>query len=49
MNELELKQRTKTFGLRVLKLVDALPRTTAGKAANELVAIMVASRKSTAR
>ena len=32
MNELELKQRTKNFSLRVLKLVSALPNTTAGRA-----------------
>lgn len=32
MNESELKQRTKQFGLRVIKLVDALPATTAGRA-----------------
>jgi four helix bundle protein len=32
MNESELKERTKQFGLRVLKLVDALPKTTAGRA-----------------
>ena len=31
MNENELKQRTKTFALRIIKLVDALPRTTAGR------------------
>ena len=28
----ELKRRTKQFALRVMKLVDALPRTTAGRA-----------------
>ncbi len=32
MNENELKQRTKTFALRIIKLVDALPKTTAGRA-----------------
>ncbi len=38
MNELELKQRTKNFSLRVLKLVAALPNTTAGRAiAGQLV------------
>lgn len=38
MNAAELKDRTKRFGLRVLKLVDALPKTTAGRAvANQLV------------
>ncbi|MEI6166741.1 MAG: four helix bundle protein [bacterium] len=38
MNEAELKQRTKVFALRVLKLVDALPKTTAGRAiGNQLV------------
>ncbi len=30
MNETELKNRTKQFGLRVIKLIDALPKTTAG-------------------
>ncbi|MBI5380576.1 MAG: four helix bundle protein [Opitutae bacterium] len=30
MTEAELKQRTKTFALRVLKLVSALPETKAG-------------------
>ena len=38
MNSAELKNRTKQFALRVLKLVDALPQTTAGRAvANQLV------------
>ena len=38
MNENELKERTKQFGLRVIKLVDALPNTTAGRAlGNQLV------------
>src|SRR5213076_2486785 len=32
MNELDLKKRTKAFALRVLKLVDALPKTTSGRA-----------------
>ncbi len=32
MNELELKARTKKFGLRVMALVDSLPNTTAGRA-----------------
>ncbi|HWI58357.1 MAG TPA: four helix bundle protein [Bacillota bacterium] len=32
MNPTELKQRTKRFALRVMKLVEALPRTTTGKA-----------------
>lgn len=32
MNEFELKQRTKNFSLPVLKLVVALPNTTAGRA-----------------
>src|SRR5438045_4506913 len=31
-NEPDLKKRTKTFALRILKLVDALPKTTAGRA-----------------
>ncbi len=30
MSEVELKARTKRFGLRVMKLVDALPNTMAG-------------------
>ena len=30
MNETELKQRTKQFALRVLKLADALPKTRSG-------------------
>jgi four helix bundle protein len=38
MNEAQLKQRTKRFALRVLKLVAALPRTTEGRAiASQLV------------
>jgi four helix bundle protein len=32
MNETELKNRTKQFALRVLKLVAALPKTTEGRA-----------------
>jgi four helix bundle protein len=32
MNEQELKIRTKQFGLRVIKLVDVLPKSTAGRA-----------------
>ena len=32
MNEMELKNRTKQFALRVLKLVGALPKTTEGRA-----------------
>jgi four helix bundle protein len=31
-NEPNLKKRTKAFALRILKLVDALPKTTAGRA-----------------
>ena len=31
MNESEMKQRTKAFALRVLKLVDTLPETRAGR------------------
>lgn len=31
MNEQELKNRTKQFGLRIMKLVDALPNTTSGR------------------
>jgi len=38
MNETELKNRTKQFALRVLKLVAALPKTTDGRAlGNQLV------------
>ena len=38
MDENELKARTKQFGLRVINLVDALPKTTAGRAiGNQLV------------
>jgi len=32
MNEDELKARSKQFGLRVMNLVNALPKTTAGRA-----------------
>jgi four helix bundle protein len=32
MSETDLKKRTKAFALRILKLVDALPKTTAGRA-----------------
>jgi len=42
MDERELKRRTKQFALRVMKLRGALPL----QEANELTAIMVASRKS---
>ena len=31
-NKPDLKRRTKAFALRILKLVDALPKTTAGRA-----------------
>jgi four helix bundle protein len=31
-NEPDLKKRSKAFALRILKLVDALPKTTAGRA-----------------
>ena len=38
MDESELKQRTKRFALRSMKLVDALPKTTAGRViGNQLV------------
>ncbi len=38
MNSEELKKRTKQFALRVMKLVDALPNTTAGRAiGNQLI------------
>jgi four helix bundle protein len=38
MNEKEMKQRTKEFTLRVLKLVDAIPKSRSGNAvANQLV------------
>src|SRR5881296_217559 len=32
VNQPDLKTRTKAFALRILKLVDALPKTTAGRA-----------------
>jgi four helix bundle protein len=32
MSETDLKKRTKAFALRILKLVDALPKTMAGRA-----------------
>ena len=32
MNSTELKERTMNFAVRVLRLVDALPKTTAGRA-----------------
>ena len=31
-SRIDLKDRTKSFALRILKLVDALPKTTAGRA-----------------
>ena len=38
MDERELKERTKKFGLRIMKLVDALPNTTSGRAiGNQLI------------
>ncbi len=38
MNENDLKVRTKQFGLRIMNLVDVLPKTTAGRAVgNQLV------------
>ncbi len=38
MDEKELKERTKQFALRVMKLVDALPNSISGRAiANQLV------------
>jgi four helix bundle protein len=38
MHEQELKDRTKQFGLRIMKLVDALPNTTSGRAiGNQLI------------
>lgn len=38
MNKQELQDRTKAFALRILKVVDALPRTPAGRAiSNQLV------------
>jgi hypothetical protein len=47
MNQIELKQRTKQFALRVMKLVDALPSGRSGNAiGNQL---MAASRISASR
>jgi four helix bundle protein len=38
MNEAEMKERTRQFALRVLKLADALPKTRSGNAiANQIV------------
>jgi four helix bundle protein len=38
MNENDLKNRTKQFALRIMKLVEALPKTTTGRAiGNQLV------------
>src|SRR5438045_9669528 len=38
MNENEMKERTKAFALRILKLADALPATRSGNAiANQIV------------
>lgn len=38
MNEIEMKERTKSFALRILKLADALPRTRSGNSvANQIV------------
>jgi len=38
MDEEELKRRTRQFALRIIKLVDALPKTTSGRAiGNQLV------------
>jgi len=38
MNEAEMKERTKQFALRILKLADALPKTRSGNAiANQIV------------
>jgi len=38
MNENDLKARTKQFGLRVMNVVNALPKTTAGRAlGNQLI------------
>ena len=38
MDSKELKERTMTFAVRVLKMVDALPKTTAGKTVGNQVA-----------
>ena len=38
MDQRELKARTKRFGVRVIRLVDSLPRTSAGRAiGNQLI------------
>lgn len=38
MNEIEMKERTKRFALRILKVADALPRSRSGNAiANQVV------------
>lgn len=38
MDSRELKERTKQFALRIIKLVDALPKTTTGRAiGNQLI------------
>lgn len=38
MNEKDLKDRTKQFGLRIMRLVDAMPNTMAGRAiGNQLI------------
>jgi four helix bundle protein len=38
MNETELKERTKQFALTVMKLLDAMPKTAAGRAlGNQLI------------
>jgi four helix bundle protein len=38
MDEVELKQRTQQFGLRIMKLVEALPKGPVGRAiGNQLV------------
>jgi four helix bundle protein len=38
VNADELKERTKRFGLRIMKLIDALPQTTTGRAiGNQLI------------
>ena len=38
MDSKQLKERTMTFAVRVLKMVDALPKTTAGKTVGNQVA-----------
>ena len=47
-NELDLKKRTKAFALRILKLVDALPKTTAGRALASQIVRSGTSAKSSA-